>query len=97
MRRAYLRPVGNDLGCRGGVGSSRDSCSDDFALEIGSQCHADPEMIALSTLIDEVREYLESSSSPIAALILSAWMDEAALLTKSSHTYPMTKEMTNGS
>ena len=78
MRSAYLRKSDDVGGCRGGVGGSYE----DYALEIGQHCNADPEMIALCTLIDEVKEHLESNSSSIGRMILQKWNEETKRLTE---------------
>jgi len=66
MRGWYLRSSDEVMGgCRGGVGSK----NDDYDLEIGQSCNADPDMIALCVLVDEVLTYLKKSDCPIAQLL----------------------------
>lgn len=78
MRSAYLKKPDDEIGgCRGGVGSK----FDDYALEIGQCCHADPEMVALCTLIDEMKEFLQTSDSAIGSMILRQWQQETKRLT----------------
>ena len=73
MRGYYLRKSDSSQrgGSRGGVGS--DNEYGDYDLEIGNSQNADHEMVALCVMIDEVREFLKLSSSPLAGLILHKW------------------------
>ena len=67
MRHAYLKnnDSSNAGGSRGGV-----SCIDgDWELEIGENQYVSVEMLALCVYIDEVTEFLESCTSPIAHMI----------------------------
>lgn len=65
MRGVYLRAKCRDGGSRGGVGSKHD----DYALEIGASQNADCEMLALASMVDEVKELLELSNSPLAKML----------------------------
>lgn len=77
MRGVYIRKSNPDNrgGSRGGVGSlySEYGSGMDYALEIGNGQNADCEMLALCSLVDEVRELLELSNSPLAKLVLKEW------------------------
>lgn len=81
MRSAYLNPSNHDYvgGCRGGVGGFEG----EYALEISQQCNADPKMLALCTLIDELDEFLKISPSPLAAMLRQKWNAETQRLTAS--------------
>lgn len=79
MRNAYLQKQKRDSGCRGGVASNHE----DYALEIGQTCNAEPEMVALCTMIDEIKEFLSTANSPIAKMILRHWQQETKRLTES--------------
>lgn len=77
MRGAYLHKGSPDnKGCRGGVGSG----DGDYDLEIGNSCNAKVEMVAMCTLMDEIKEFLLISNSPIAGLIARAWDAETKRL-----------------
>lgn len=76
MRSAYLKQADDVGGCRGGVGSN----FEDYALEIGKNCYADPEMLALCTVMDEIKEFLETSPSYIGRMILQQWKEETKRL-----------------
>lgn len=76
MRGSYLHSTDGAGGCRGGVGSG----DGDWELEVGSQCQASPEMMALCTLIDEVRELLENNAGHLGKMVLRKWLDEAKRL-----------------
>lgn len=77
MRGVYLRKSDSSRngGSRGGVGGlySEYSSGMDYALEIGNGQNADCEMLALCSLVDEVRELLKVSHSPLAQLVLKEW------------------------
>ena len=74
MRTSYLRTSGSTIrGCRGGIGAELESGSiAEYALEIGSTCNAALSMLALCVHIDEVLEFLASSESSLASLILQS-------------------------
>lgn len=79
MRSTYLRSGSPDNrgGSRGGVGSGN---HDDYDLEIGNNQNADPEMLALCAMVDEMREYLNLVQSPIAKVLLHQWKQLTAEL-----------------
>ena len=69
MRGYYLKRE-SESGCRGGVGSD----NTDYELEIGSNCNASPEMLALCVMADEITEFLKGSDSHIARLIYAEYL-----------------------
>jgi hypothetical protein len=76
MRGCYIRTGDSEQsGCRGGVGSGRDS--EEYALEIGQNCNAELPMVALCSHIDEILEFLNKSKSEssLAYLILKSMKD----------------------
>ncbi len=84
MRGYYLKKSDSNQrgGSRGGVGA--DNEFGDYDLEIGNSQNADHEMVALCVMIDEVREFLKVTPSPLAKLILHKWEDVTADLRKQS-------------
>jgi hypothetical protein len=70
--RAYYLNSGYDQtsGCKGGVGYSyeRDYGGEEYELEIGHQCNASPQMIAMCCLHDEFLEILRFKDSNCGAL-----------------------------
>lgn len=61
--------------CRGGVGS-RDPNDADYELEIGQQCNASPEMLALAAHHDEIVELLEflaARGGNLARIVLESY------------------------
>lgn len=86
MRGVYLRKSDESRngGCRGGVGSGNEY--GDYALEIGNGKNADCEMLALCSMIDEIREYFELCHSPLAYMILREWKETTKKLQETSQT-----------
>lgn len=86
MREVYLREKtqGHDSSRRGGVSSS--SCGPmgitENEIEIGNDCNASIEMLALCALIDEIVEYLKLSDSSLAKLILHKYLSEINRLSR---------------
>ena len=70
--RSYYLNSGYDQtsGCKGGVGYSyeRDYGGEEYELEIGHQCNASPQMIAMCCLHDEFLEILRFKDSSCGAL-----------------------------
>lgn len=66
----YLRKRDPDSrgGCRGGVGH----VDGDYLIEIGQNCHADPETVAFLVHMPEIREFLKltANDSPLVGMIL---------------------------
>lgn len=84
MRGCYLRKgfENNRGGSRGGVGDKWGE--GDYALEIGNNQRADCEMMALASMVDEVKELLENSKSSLAKLVLYKWQDITKALEEQS-------------
>ena len=77
MRGYYLNSTSTS-GCRGGVGYSykNDYGGEEYELEIGHQCNASPQMIAMCVLHDEVLEILrfkDSSCGALSGMVLSKY------------------------
>ena len=69
MRPYYLRSGRHiDSGCRGGIGNAHFD-SPDYELEIGNQCNASFEMLAVCIMIDEIKELIENPKPMFASLI----------------------------
>ena len=69
MRAYYLNSTSTS-GSRGGVGYSykSDYGGEEYELEIGHQCNASPQMIAMCVLHDEFLEILRFKDSSCGAL-----------------------------
>lgn len=86
MREVFLKDKiqGTDTSRRGGVSSS--SCGPmgitENEIEIGNDCNASIEMLALCALIDEIVEYLKLSDSSLAKLILHKYLSEIDRLSR---------------
>ena len=77
MRGYYLNSTSTS-GCRGGVGYSykSDYGGEEYELEIGHQCNASPQMIAMCCLHDEFLEILrfkDSSCGALSGMVLSKY------------------------
>ena len=77
MRGYYLNSTSTS-GCRGGVGYSykNDYGGEEYELEIGHQCNASPQMIAMCVLHDEFLEILrfkDSSCGALSGMVLSKY------------------------
>ena len=75
MRGYYLKSgMGIESGCRGGVGHGYDTgFSNEYELEIGHQCNASADLIALCILHDEIIELLAIKDSPLHDMVLSKY------------------------
>jgi|TARA_R110000765_G_scaffold398788_1_gene493244 hypothetical protein len=72
MRGFYLHPANDtNRGCRGGVGYSNGA--EDYELEVGVNCTASSELIAICVLKDEILEFLAMQDSNVAKLILATY------------------------
>jgi hypothetical protein len=73
MRYWYLRKATSKGGCRGGI-NTKDG--EDWSLEIGQDQHADPDVLALAVLHDEIVEFLElhRDRSVLAHALLSSYL-----------------------
>ena len=68
--RGYIREsLSEDRGCRGGFYKSSND-SDDYSLEIGVNCHCDPEMAVVGSYCDEIIEFLKNNNSYIGKILL---------------------------
>ena len=70
--RGYYLTTRSESGCRGGVGDAH--LDSEYELEIGHQCNASPEMIALCVLHDEVIEALKLSGA-LGSLVHNKYCD----------------------
>ena len=78
MRGYYLNSTSTS-GCRGGVGYSykSDYGGEEYELEIGHQCNASRQMIAMCVLHDEFLEILrfkDSSCGALSRMVLSKYL-----------------------
>ncbi len=76
--RGYYLTTRSESGCRGGVGYSykSDYGGEEYELEIGHQCNASPQMIAMCVLHDEFLEILrfkDSSCGALSGMVLSKY------------------------
>ena len=81
MRGYYLNSIYTNSGCRGGVGSGQHTYDGEYELEIGQQCNASPQMIAMCCLHDEFLEILrfkDSSCEALSEMVLHKYHDLVA-------------------
>ena len=94
MRHAYLLHTEPEAEgkCRGGVGVGINEHSDDYSIEIGHGCDADPRMLAFCAHMDEIEEILlHNTTSKLTAMVMQSWWDEEKRLKKEfedSKNYP---------
>ena len=65
-------------GCRGGIGDNYPD-SQDYGLEIGQQCNADVDLLAVAVMHDEIIELL-GNSGPLGQLVLRQYNEIKAQL-----------------
>jgi len=71
MRGFYLHPANDtNRGCRGGVGHAYGV--EDYELEVGQNCTASSELIAICVLKDEILEFLAMQDSNLVAKLILA-------------------------
>jgi len=103
MRAYYLNSGRNQTsGCKGGVGYSyeHDYGGEEYELEIGHQCNASPQMIAMCVLHDEFLEILrfkDSSCGALSGMVLSKYHKLVDEITNgvSDHMEKVRKEKEN--
>ena len=74
MHHVQLRALGSEASPHHIRGSITDH-NDDYLLEIGNHCNADPRILALAALAPEIDEFLLLLNSPMAKLLLNKWRD----------------------
>ncbi len=61
--------------CRGGI---REKKGENYELEIGHNCYASPEIVALCIFIDEITEFLSKTDSAVGQLIYKSYKGKVA-------------------